>query len=520
MLMTQIDGLLDELEQSYEWRADAPPMVRDMLAQLPATPGNRSPRARLTLLLVDETVREHGSAAAARRVVELREQAVAEGDRRVEVGAETALSVLFRKLGDPSRALEQAVRARALDGEHLAPAMRCRVALALADALDECGSCADARPRYREARGHARGLATPWLSLKVMNNWAYSALVSDDLPLALDLTEQMQTTVAQHGVALKTVNADTVAEILHAVGRSREAITLLRRHLRDEPDPTPVVVAFAWLVLARIERETGELDAADVSLGVAERLTAGQEWHAVRVGALGERAELLAAGGDPAGALALYRRFHTETLEMRSKASEARAQTLHAMLEVDEARRESARYREMSYRDALTGLRNRRFVDEDLDRRLTRSDAGSRLLAVALIDLDHFKRVNDTCSHEAGDAVLVRLATMLQDAAAAAPGSSEAYAARLGGEEFLLVLPGVELTHAVEVTEVLRRDICGLDWSTLAPGVPITASVGVAVASGPARSAQGRAYLLREADHHLYAAKNGGRNRVEPAPGG
>ncbi len=514
MSTVTVDRLLDELEESYEWRADAPAIVRDLLAQLPVTPVTSTQRARLTLLQTDRLVRDQGSAAAAKLVVELREQAVVEGDRGVEVGAETALSVLFRRIGDPTRALEHAVRARALDGSHLRPAVRCRVALALADGLDECGSYADARPRYEEALEHARGLDTPWLSLKVMNNWAYAALSSEELALALALTEQMRTTVAEHGVALRTVNADTVAEILHAAGRSSEAVALLRQHLREEPDPTPIVRAYAWLVLARIERETGELDAADVSLGVAERLTADQEWHAVRVEALGERAELLAAGGDPAGALALYRRFHVETLELRSEASEARAQTLHAMLEVDEARRESARYREMSYRDALTGLFNRRFVDEDLDRRLSRSGAEASPLAVALVDLDHFKRVNDTLSHAAGDAVLVRLAALLTDATRTLP---DAYAARLGGEEFLLVLPCADLPGAYRLAEDVRSRIARHDWSPISPGVSITASFGLAESAAP--EPVERADLLREADRHLYAAKNAGRNRVEPTPG-
>ncbi len=513
-----VDGdvarLLGDLEASYEGHDDAPAVRRELLAQLPDTDATWVQRAQLTLLGVDELIRDHGAAEAARIAVTIRDRASVGGHRAVQAGASRALSWLFRKVGDPSVALEHAVSALALDGDDLDPALRCRVRLVMADALGECGSFDDAAPHFHDALVHARSLGTPWLSILVVNNWAYGELEAGDLEAAAELAEQMQAIAREHGVPLDLGAVETAAEVLHARGRSDEAVAILRKRLNEDRRHGPITAAGCWLTLAQIERETGDLAAAGPSLDMADRLIAAHAIHTLGVEALGERAELLAALGDHVGAYDAHRRFHSETLELRTRTGEARAQTLHAMLEVDVARSESTRFRELSYRDALTGLLNRRHVDEDLDRRLAATAGPAQPLSVALIDLDHFKRVNDTCSHEAGDAVLTRLARLLETAAAGIP---DAYAARLGGEEFLLVLPGLDLSSAHEVAEDLRRLIAVHDWSDLAPEVPVTASIGVATTPHPAGASRDRADLLHHADVHLYAAKGAGRNRVEPS---
>jgi diguanylate cyclase (GGDEF)-like protein len=187
---------------------------------------------------------------------------------------------------------------------------------------------------------------------------------------------------------------------------------------------------------------------------------------------------------------------------------------MQAMYETGEARRQSRQYREMSLRDPLTGLYNRRHIDEQLAELLAPGSPAAASTCVALIDLDHFKPVNDTFGHDVGDAVLRRVAALLQaavpaDGARALGGS---FAARMGGEEFLLVLVDTDPDQAAAVAEGLRAAVAGASWSDLTGAMPVTASIGLTstrqVPEGTA------ADLLGRADALLYRAKEQGRNRV------
>jgi len=183
--------------------------------------------------------------------------------------------------------------------------------------------------------------------------------------------------------------------------------------------------------------------------------------------------------------------------------------------EVDRLRKEHAEAREQSIRDSLTASYNRRYLDQRLTSLLAdTSRAVSRAgLAVALVDLDWFKQVNDTFGHLVGDRVLQRVVELLCDGL---PDS--AFCARYGGEEFVLVVPGIDATAAVAVAEAARERVEHNPWSQLVPGLRVTVSIGIA--HQPAGStAAGRAptsaeqQLLR-ADGLLYAAKQSGRNAV------
>ncbi len=153
--------------------------------------------------------------------------------------------------------------------------------------------------------------------------------------------------------------------------------------------------------------------------------------------------------------------------------------------------------------DRLTGLANRRAWDEDLGRELTRQRRHGWALSVVMIDLDHFKRLNDTHGHAAGDVALAGVAAVLRAGVRQAD-----VLARLGGEEFGLILPGCAAAEAVTIAEALRRRVeeAARDWPT-----PVTVSVGVA---GLPEHATTGDDLVRAADAALYAAKRSGRNRV------
>jgi diguanylate cyclase (GGDEF)-like protein len=161
----------------------------------------------------------------------------------------------------------------------------------------------------------------------------------------------------------------------------------------------------------------------------------------------------------------------------------------------------------LSMRDPLTGLFNRRYLEETLGRELPRARRRGESVGVILLDLDHFKRLNDTFGHDAGDFVLNRMGELL---AHASRGSD--IACRFGGEEFALVLPGASLDTARKRAEAIRAGFEALDVEFEGRKIgPLTLSAGVAAISP---ESEDWSTALQQADRALYAAKQAGRNRV------
>ena len=154
--------------------------------------------------------------------------------------------------------------------------------------------------------------------------------------------------------------------------------------------------------------------------------------------------------------------------------------------------------------DGLTGLPNRRAVQDTLKRMVAQSARGVSPLAALLLDLDHFKNINDTLGHDQGDEVLAAAAVALRDAV-----RDSDFIGRYGGEEFLLLLPETDKQAALEVAETVRKAIATIQLPNLNQ---ITASIGVAVLPDDASDAP---TLVRSADRALYSAKKNGRDRVE-----
>ncbi len=161
---------------------------------------------------------------------------------------------------------------------------------------------------------------------------------------------------------------------------------------------------------------------------------------------------------------------------------------------------------ELSTVDPLTGLRNRRYLDRKFTSELLRRRRYQRALALMLLDLDHFKQLNDSHGHDVGDAVLQEVARVLKEALRVTD-----VAVRIGGEEFAALLPETPIEGAVLVAERIRRTIAAREVN----GARVTVSVGVAAVEG--RWEGDAAALMRAADQALYRAKRLGRDRVEHA---
>jgi diguanylate cyclase (GGDEF)-like protein len=156
--------------------------------------------------------------------------------------------------------------------------------------------------------------------------------------------------------------------------------------------------------------------------------------------------------------------------------------------------------------DVLTGLPNRRAMMEELEAERARTVREGTPMAVLMVDVDHFKRVNDTFGHEAGDRVLQGLATTLKEALRVSD-----VCARWGGEEFLVLLPSTDRTGALEVGEKLRKAAGALlVWAGEA-----RISVGLSVGAALLEPGQTLDTLLSRADAAMYEAKRQGRDRVE-----
>lgn len=174
---------------------------------------------------------------------------------------------------------------------------------------------------------------------------------------------------------------------------------------------------------------------------------------------------------------------------------------------LEREREHSRRLEASAHTDELTGVGNRRAFDEALAALLARRAKGGSDLCLLMIDLDHFKRYNDSHGHLAGDQALRLAGALLR--AALRPGD---IAARYGGEEFAVLLPGVDAERAAMVAERLARDFRIADW----PYEPVTISVGVAEAA-PGETPQS---LVSRADAALYEAKASGRDRAAVAQSG
>jgi len=173
----------------------------------------------------------------------------------------------------------------------------------------------------------------------------------------------------------------------------------------------------------------------------------------------------------------------------------------------DAAEHEARRAVTLSETDQLTGIANRRKALAMLEERILRASTGGQPVAIAMLDIDHFKSINDDYGHAMGDAVLVRVAELCRLAL-----RETDLVGRIGGEEFMLVIDGVTPEGALVTAERVRHAIATAD--PVAPGVrTITASLGVATFH-PGADASG---LMQAADDALYAAKHGGRNTLRVA---
>jgi diguanylate cyclase (GGDEF)-like protein len=277
----------------------------------------------------------------------------------------------------------------------------------------------------------------------------------------------------------------------------------------------------------------GEVDAGLAHLHEALRIAQGQEARQHVYAAHEALAEAYERQGDTARALEHHRAFHAVWREVYGTETNVRIQNVRVRAEVQQTQREAEILREknealtradeekarlleqlriqaaelerQTREDALTGVFNRRHLDNLLGVEWERAVRFERAFTVAMLDVDHFKQVNDRFSHAAGDEVLRTVARILRENTRGVD-----VVARYGGEEFCLILVETRLDEGAQLCERLRARIEAHDWSDVRPGLAVTVSAGVA----GLHEADAPDALLAAADLRLYAAKHAGRNRV------
>ncbi len=203
-----------------------------------------------------------------------------------------------------------------------------------------------------------------------------------------------------------------------------------------------------------------------------------------------------------AAARALSMRFEREYQELQSLRAHLELRVQQRTLDLEEANR---KLDALAQTDALTGLPNRRSFAEQADRLIVQHHRAGSVLSVVMVDVDHFKRINDEFGHHGGDVTLRAVAQALRGAL-----REQDIVARWGGEEFIALLPDTDGPGAVHVAETLRQAVAALNVVHDTAAIRVTASFGLAVHDGKASLEA----TTSRADAALYRAKRDGRNRV------
>ncbi|MCY7294842.1 GGDEF domain-containing protein [Alteromonas sp. a30] len=273
-----------------------------------------------------------------------------------------------------------------------------------------------------------------------------------------------------------------------------KALELYRNHIADKQEVT------SWQL-----RKTLEAMVIELSQTVKDTRSDTNVFKDSMDNRLDDLQKVEKEGWSVEEVMGLVRNLTKDAKEIRRSTLNFSSALNSAEKEIAQLRAELAKTQEYALNDALTGLYNRRFFDAELQ-----SLQNQEVLSMILVDIDHFKHFNDDHGHLMGDKVLKGVGKKLQMSC-----RDGAMAFRFGGEEFTILLPGVDLKRAVHQAEVMRRGIEKLQLKDKKSGQMIegiTASFGVSQLSDCSDLSD----LIGQADKQLYDAKNLGRNRVMP----
>ena len=431
------------------------------------------------------------------------------GDAGASLEAAFALSICFERMGDSWQATSVVSRALQLHGQSapgrpllVTTSLLCAISIGLFHRLNGAAEPAEVRSvlaRAQQAGEQALGLLQrvpdAVYDVTIHGNLAEVLLHQGALEAAAPLLQHARAGAAELGLKAHAWRLQTTLASWHLAKLEPDvALDLLSQLLQDMGEAAPQQTAIrahhaayrACRLLGRLEEGLQHFE----KLEVLERRRAISQLRA-----------------------------QSELFVTRTEAQHAHWQAEQARVEAQAQRSRAAEFAEHAERDPLTGLGNRRQFDRLCAELLPALEREGRPVVLALIDVDHFKNINDLHGHAVGDRVLVALAQLLRENM-----RSRDVIARHGGEEFVVVLPGMTLAQGAEVCERLRERVAAHlgfaaiasptnqndnEGSAAARPLRVTVSLGLAAAA-PYDATQ----LLQSADVQLYRAKREGRNRL------
>ena len=491
-------------------------------AALPAIGG--AERGRMLLLLSTASALAGDALDAMRNGVAAREvfQALAADGGPGLIEAQTGMCEGLARVAGALRLVADHATAIATLEQAEALAREAGLMLPLAQVLRQIGVCCSLVGRHRHAQScldeaetllQTHGSLADRLQARLSTLNARNRL-SEDLPADSDERHRTLSVTLPDWQALAEACVAAGQQRLAVMSRGNHAITLaeLGRHAEAIAELLTLEPQYRFLGMRPNEGLClGKLASSQLALGDAAsaRVSALRAVAVLRdAGAVDDLQEALetlsdaeAACGDPAAALVTLR--HVRELDRRKSDDAARGAVVQRELRIELARL-SSQWARQATTDALTGLGNRRALEQWMEQQRPRAERGLPL-CVLLMDLDHFKWVNDSFGHTTGDEVLRRVARLIEQSC-----RDGDLAVRYGGEEFVLALAGVGIEAAAAVAERLCAAIPAQGWASVAAGLRVSVSIGVAAAVETATVPE----LFALADRRLYAAKFGGRNRV------
>lgn len=407
------------------------------------------------------------------------------------------IAIIHGRLGEHERAVTLLDRALALLREAHDPADEAIVHLNLGISQAALGRLDEAMRHAEAGLALARDLGARRTEVQALTNIAEMHLAGGRAETALRLLEEANAIAAGLQLRAQDVEIRTrLGQAALALGNLEAAARELALAMEAAQREDSVHRHEVHLALSRLHEARGDF---------ARALEHHRLYHEAEGAIRGEqasqriRAAMVQAEMEQAERDAKLLREHNESLR---RANEEKSRLLELLSA------QAAELERLSLEDALTGLPNRRHFDAQLAREWDRSQRFDHPLTIALIDVDHFKQVNDTFGHDAGDAALRAVAAQLR-----VNRRKVDIVARYGGEEFALVLIETPQDAAFGACEALRERIAAMDASAIAPGLRLTVSIGLASAD----EVPSIAALLARADERLYAAKRAGRNTVAGA---
>lgn len=319
---------------------------------------------------------------------------------------------------------------------------------------------------------------------------------------ALSLFNRLGTSVGK----METLHS--LGAIQFALGNYDQAMTFLQEGIQLARQNNTELLEISYVLeISRIHRVRGELDQAEreilFALQTAEKINS-----LTNISLIHERlVDIYKEKQDYRSALEHFEAFHTANKKMFNEQSDRRIKNLEIIHQVEITRREADLYRELAGTDSLTNLVNRRRFLEIAEAALQQARIDNSRLAIIILDIDHFKNVNDVFGHKVGDKVLSAVAATIKGSLRQGD-----VAGRYGGEEFVVLVIGAPFDRCFKIAERVRQAVAEEEFHIGEATVSVTVSLGLACID-PSRVVP-LDELINSADEAMYSAKHQGRNRV------